>query len=76
MVRSRTKARARQLGIDEAVGELLPEDKAKNVKRLQAEGRKVAVAGDDIDGAPSLAQADLSGSPWAPGPTWRRRARE
>ena len=57
--KSTADAVARRLGIDEAIGEVLPEDKAKHVKRLQSEGRRVAMAGDGINDAPALAQADV-----------------
>ena len=58
---SETTARAvaSNLGLDEIVAGVLPQQKAEIVKRFQAEGRKVAMAGDGINDAPALAQADV-----------------
>ena len=53
------KAVASRLGIDEVVADVLPDKKAQIVKRLQSEGRFVAMAGDGINDAPALAQAQV-----------------
>lgn len=53
------KAVAGRLGIDEIRADVLPEDKARIIKELQAEGRKVAMAGDGVNDAPALAQSDV-----------------
>src|SRR5262249_10579890 len=53
------QAVARKLGIDEVIAEVLPQDKINVVKRLQQEGRIVVMAGDGINDAPALAQANV-----------------
>ena len=53
------EAVGRQLGIDEVVAEVFPEDKASVVQRLKSEGRVVAMAGDGVNDAPALAAADV-----------------
>jgi Cu+-exporting ATPase len=57
--RTTAEAVAKKLGIDEVHAEVLPEQKGNLIKRLQAEGRTVAMAGDGVNDAPALAQAHV-----------------
>jgi Cu+-exporting ATPase len=57
--RATAEAVARRLGLTEVVAEQLPDQKAAAIARLQAEGRQVAMAGDGINDAPALAQAQI-----------------
>ncbi len=57
--RTTAEAVARQTGVDEVIAEVLPQEKVEVVRRLQGEGRLVAMAGDGVNDAPALAQAQV-----------------
>jgi P-type Cu+ transporter len=57
--RTTAAAVARELGTDDVIAEVLPKDKGRNIERLQEQGHFVAMAGDGINDAPALAQAQI-----------------